>query len=164
MRRTWSGKIYTATAFHLRPILKDTERTSSVYVKPPPLLECLTRKRAIIVSIDHGLPEFNALPTGSKVPGHSVIRDEHDNSERKIKLKFAENLSVQFCVPSGKKEIFFDRAQPLIDRHDFAKTHNITIYIMTCSIGIENSIRELLYPAYWSKPISNDILINNEDV
>ena len=123
-------------------------KTSSVSYRPPQLLECLA---CIISAIDHGLSEFNALQTGSKQPGHNVIRDK--NSERKVKLRFADDLSVRFCVPSGKKEFFFQRDHPLINRDDLAKNHNITIYVMTCSIVVENSHRELLYPAYWSKPM-----------
>ena len=66
---------------------------------------------------------------------------------------------MRFCVTSGKDEFFFQRNQPLIYREDLVKTHDITIYVMTGSIGVENSYREFLYPTYWSKPMpSNDIL------
>ena len=48
--RTRSGKIYTATALKLRPILKNTDRTmntTSVSYRPPQLVECLALKRVI---------------------------------------------------------------------------------------------------------------------
>ena len=64
------------------------ERTSSVYVQPP-LLEFLAHKRAIITSINHGLPQVIGLSTSSKVPGHSVIGEENDPSERKVKLRLS---------------------------------------------------------------------------
>ena len=66
---------------------------------------------------------------------------------------------MRFCISRGKNEFFFQRDQPLIDREDLAKTHNITIYVMTGSIGVESSYKEFLYPTYWSNPMpSNDIL------
>ena len=80
------------------------------------------------------------------IPGHDVIR--HENSERIVKLSFAEDLQVRFCITSGKDEFFFQRNQPLIDREDLAQTLGITIFVMTGSIVwkvvIENFYTQLI--------------------
>ena len=120
--------------------------TTLVSYEPPLLVERLAHKRSLDSGVANGLSKFIALPTGYKQPGHSVIRDK--NSERIVKLSFAEDLQVRFCVTSGKNDFFFQRDQPLIDREDLAKTHNITIYVMTGSIGVENSHKEFLYTAH----------------
>ena len=157
------GKIYNDTAFTLRSILKNTDKISSLSV-PPPLLECLARKREIISSINQGLPQVSALSNSPfKVPGHYVIREDNDPNEKKVKLRFSDNLSVRFCI-SGKTNTFIDQTQPLIDRHNLAKTNNLTVFIMTCCIGIDSRYRELFYPAYWSRPILSDVLFNDGDL
>ena len=161
VRRTRSGKPYNASALELCPILKNTTRTidtTLVSYKPPFFVERLAHKRAIDFSVAHGLSQHCTLP-GYNQPGHvhgyNVIRNE--NSERIVKLGFAEDLQVRFCITSGKEEFFFQRNQPLINREDLKVP--ITIFVMTGSIGVESSYKEFLYPTYWSNPMpSNDIL------
>ena len=142
------------------PILKNTTRTidTTLVSYNQLLVERLPRKRAIDFAVAHGLSQHCTLPgynPPGHVPGHNVIR--HENSERIVKLSFAEDLQVRFCITSGKEEFFFQRNQPLINREDLKVP--ITIFVMTGSIGVESSYKEFLYPTYWSNPMpSNDIL------
>ena len=112
----------------------------------PPSHQIAAYKRACLAAESHGLRLRSVLSETSKPPGH---KPQAPKCTRKQIVKWNEAVSVREFP--GTENIDKDSTCDLKETTPTI-TSNTRCYIMTCLIGLDASMREIMYLAHSSQP------------